>query len=377
MSYDYYVTGSWLPTALWDATGEGVVFADASILFNAIGYGIDRTWGVLPHAPILIASGAGLLLLARTSLMQAIFLAGMCAALTFTAAGHTLSAAGTTPDRLIVAVVPLLMWPVALLARSLWYSPVARACFITAGVMTLDASVRYNLHHEKPTGPMHDASSVGWKPNLAFPVMRGEVWETSPANFYLFTGVVMCLVTLTLIAWAARSRVTDSRAAGRNGSLAGAASVALLLFVLTLGTAANGDWASRSYLMDRDEARLKAATALVAMDRCRWCSSSTGQPVHWSRLTPNSARSASLSVESRGLSVFVRVNVEGDGGELAFGRYRLDFGDGRMTPWTGVIGSADSQHVYAGEGVHAIVLLFQLPDGTTISQRHEINVGAA
>jgi len=375
MSYDYYVTGSWLPTALWDATGEGVAIADASIVFNAIGYGIDRTWGVLPHAPILIASGAGLLLLARTSLVQALFLAGMCAALTFTAAGHTLSAAGTTPDRLIVAVVPLLMWPVALLVRSLWHSPVARACFVTAGVMTLDASVRYNLHHDKPVGPMHDTSAVGWKPNLAFPVMRGDVWETSAANFHLFTGIVACLGALTLLAWA-RSRVADGRSTGRKGTLAGAASVALLLFGLTLATSANGDWATRAYLMDRDAARFKAATALVAMDRCRWCTSSTGQPVHWSRLTPNSARSASLSVESRGLSVLVRVNVDGDGQELAFGRYRLDFGDGRMTPWTGVIGSADAEHAYAAAGDHAILLLFQLPDGTTISQQQRIAVGA-
>jgi hypothetical protein len=375
MAYDYYVTGSWLPTALWDATGEGVAFADTSIVFNAIGYGIDRTWGVFPHAPILIASGAGLLLLARTSLLQALFVAGMCAALTITAAGHTLSAAGTTPDRLIVAIVPLLMWPAALLVRALWYSRVARVCVFTASVMTLDAAVRYNLHHEKPTGPMHDASSVGWKPNLAFPVMRGEVWETSAANFHLFAGVVACLGALTLLAWA-RSRVPGYPSTGRTATVASAGAVTLLLFGLTLATSANGDWTSRAYLMDRDVARLKAATALVALDQCRWCSSSTGQPVHWSRLTPNSVRSASLSVESHGLTVLVRVSAEGDGQELAFGRYRLDFGDGRTTPWTGVIGSADTEHAYAAAGDRAIVLLFELPDGTTISQRQHIAVGA-
>jgi hypothetical protein len=376
MAYDYYVTGSWLPTALWDATGEGVAFADVSILFNAIGYGIDRTWGIFPHAPLLIASGAGLLILARTSLPQALFVAGMCGALTLTSAGHTLSAAGTTPDRLIVAVVPLLMWPLALAVRSLWHSPVARACFITAGVMTLDASVRYNLHHEKPIGPMRDASSIGWKPNLAFPVMRGDVWETSSGNFHLFLGIAACLGALTLLAWTG-ARVSGRPPRGRNSTLASTATVILLLLGWTLATSANGDWASRAYLMDRDTARLQAAKVLVAMGRCRWCTSSTGQPVHWSRLTPNSARSASLSVESRGLNVLVRVNVEGDGGELAFGRYRLDFGDGRMTPWTGVIGGADANHVYAAAGDHTIVLLFQLPDGTTISQRQEIAVGAA
>src|SRR6185369_16390118 len=157
MAYDYHVTGSWLPTALWDATGEGVHFADTSIIWNVIGYAMDRTWGLAPHALILVAAIPGLIVLGRASIAHAVFVGGMAAALTMTAAGHTLSAAGTTPDRLVVAVVPLLMWPIAVLVRQCWYSPAMRTAVAILAVMSLDAAVSYDLHHDKPVGPMHDA----------------------------------------------------------------------------------------------------------------------------------------------------------------------------------------------------------------------------
>jgi hypothetical protein len=364
MAYDYHVTGSWLPTALWDSTGEGVHFSDTSIVFNFIGYAIDRTWGVFPHAPIAIAAIAGTLVLARSSTTQALFVSGMCAALTLTAAGHTLSAAGTTPDRLIVAIVPLLMWPAAVLARATWSSRIARTLIVVLTVMTLDASVRYNLHHEKPVGPMQDASAIGWKPNLAFPVMRGDVWESSAPNFHLFVGLALALAAISFAAWwLSRTNRTEVVRGRRFVAIAG--TIAVIVGALSAATSANADWTSRAYLVDRDEARRAAARRLVDIDRCRLCSSSAGGRVDWTRLRPNAATGAAMSVERDGQAAMVHVHVEGDSESLSFGRTRVDFGDGTITPWTGVVGDANFEHTYGGAETHAIVLWFQLPDGTT------------
>jgi hypothetical protein len=362
MAYDYHVTGSWLPTALWDATGEGISFTDPSVIFNAIGYGIDRTWGVLPHTPVLVFALPGLLLLARRSPGQAIFIAAMTAALVLTAAGHTLSAAGTTPDRLILAVVPLLIWPAMLVVRQCWQHPALRALAVILAVMSLHTAIGYNLHHEKAVGPLREASAVGWAPNLAFPITRGEVWSTSMANFWLYLGVFAAMAVVTLWGWRASRAPSLERARPHPWRAAGL-TMAALVGGLTIATSANGDWNSRAFLQDRDAARLAAVEALVAIDRCVLCSTSTGSPVSWTNLEPNAAASASLSVDARGRAIQADVTLDRRVAELAFGRMRLEFGDGTTTPWLGIVGRRTVPHVYTGAGLYQVRVALQLPTG--------------
>ena len=44
-SFNYHVTGSFLPTALWDAARPAEGFAPGRVPLNLIGYALDRTWG--------------------------------------------------------------------------------------------------------------------------------------------------------------------------------------------------------------------------------------------------------------------------------------------------------------------------------------------
>src|SRR5439155_13482149 len=53
-AFDYHVTGSWWPTALWEADGLGVTFNRMGFVLNFIGYGLDRGWGLLPHSMLLL-----------------------------------------------------------------------------------------------------------------------------------------------------------------------------------------------------------------------------------------------------------------------------------------------------------------------------------
>src|SRR5262249_38472037 len=66
-AFDYRVTGSWLPTALWDASRPNEAMHPVAVPLNLLGYAFHRTWGLAPHAPILLASVPGLVMLARQS----------------------------------------------------------------------------------------------------------------------------------------------------------------------------------------------------------------------------------------------------------------------------------------------------------------------
>ena len=201
LGFNYHVTGSFLPTALWDAARPAEGFVRDRVPLNLIGYALDRTWGLAPHAPILLAVVPGLVLLARESWTRALFVAIVGLALAIPASAHTLNAAGGTPGRLVVAVVPLLVWPIAVLVRRFWSSWTVRALAVIAIVSSLDAGLTYNWNHlDKAMGALHAGGRSGWRPNLAFPVIRDAGWE-SPANFLLFltlSGVIVVAMIVCL-----------------------------------------------------------------------------------------------------------------------------------------------------------------------------------
>ena len=200
-AFNYHVTGSFLPTALWDAARPDEGFAPGRVPLNLIGYALDRTWGLAPHAPILLAVVPGLVLLARQSWRHALFVTAVGLGLAIPASAHTLNAAGGTPGRLVVAVIPLLVWPVAVLVRRFWSSWTVRVLAVTAIVTSLDAGLTYNWnHHEKALGALHAAGRSGWRPNLAFPVIRDSGWE-SPGNFGLFLAFAGLIAIAALVSF--------------------------------------------------------------------------------------------------------------------------------------------------------------------------------
>ena len=367
MMFNYHVTGSWWPTALWDLNGQGVAFNNMDFALNAIGYALDRRWGLMPHSLLLVGAIPGLLVLARTSRRHAAFVAAVVLGLVFVSAGHTLIAAGTTPDRLVVAVTPLLIWPVAVLVARFWSSHVVRIVTVVFGVISLDAGRAYNSSPTKELGLLRDASLSGWKPNLAFPDIRGDSWELSQANFVLFLCVVVLILALSWLAFVRSSGSAirlkpDPTQTGL--PLAGLSVsgfvVAVLIVMFSAGTSTSGDWSDPLYLVDDGSARLAAIRAVVRSDHCLCFTSARGH-VDWTTMGPNSSRQAFIGLYPDDLRLTVQVLVEGDGTIPAFGRMLVEFGDGEKTAWDGVVTERRIVHTYHRPGTYPVKVWFQQP----------------
>ncbi|MEO8071171.1 MAG: hypothetical protein ABI652_07195, partial [Acidobacteriota bacterium] len=368
--FNYHVTGSWLPNALWDANGGGIELWTAGFLQNLLGYGLDRTWGLLPHSLLLVAVIPGFVVLARESPRWAAFIGAIVLALLVPSAGHTLSAAGTTPDRLIVAVSPLLIIPIAAVTRRFWCSGIARAAVVVGAVLSMEAALAYNGSFDKSFGAMKDVSAIGWRPNLAFPILRGDVWTTSEPNFVLF----LTMSTLLIVVGALAFRSPSTRSTPRRQVVACSVVVVCLVAGFSVATSANGDWTSDHYVIDRSAARRMAAAALVAQDSCRLCFSTTQPAMNWTRLKPNPALGPHVAISTVGLAATIAVAVDGDDDTPGFGRLKVDFGDGQSTGWIGIVGATTATHTYRQTGDYGVVAWLQLSNGAVKFERSMANV---
>jgi hypothetical protein len=374
MAFDYRVTGSWLPTALWDASRPGDRVNAAGLPLNLLGYAFHRTWGLLAHAPILFGVLPGLALLARRNPRDAAWLTAIALALALPSAAHTLSAAGGTPGRLVMAIVPPLVWPVAILVRRFWHSAAVRAGTAIAVVVSLDAGLAYNVGHVKAVGPMHAAGVSGWRPNLAFPLVRDGGWDSLP-NLAIVLALGALLVGGAVAAYVrARREPPTDRAVGNSRWLAPAATALGVVALSSAATAANGDWFHDAYLVPRGAARETAARRLLASERCRACFTSSERTIDWTELEPNPARGVQSHVELAGSMMTLSIAVEGDGMWTGFGRMRVDFGDQSSTRWTGVVGHWRLSHVYREPGEYLITISLQLRDGTVRLERRTVKV---
>jgi len=364
----YHISGSWMPDALYRASEGDVAIESSRILGNLIAYGVHGTWGLVPHAPWLAAVPAGLAVLLRRDRAAAFFVATVVLALAVPASGHSLIAAAGTPGRLVMAVVPLLMWPVGLLVRAFWSACAIRALAAGAVVLSLHAALAYNWSHRKELGAMHDASVSGWKPNLAFPEIR-DVFDPAQPGFLLMFGVVMVLLAAAAIAYVRAA----ARPVAGHARVRSCAVTSIVLFVATVGaasaaTGSRGRWTRPEYLVGSDVAHRRAAEALVSQGRCRVCFTSRRSQVDWTWLTPNPAREPQIrwAVEDRVL--LLDVDLGSDGGLPGFGRVLVDFGDGSTTGWAGVVGLRELTHPYAGAGEFRVVISVELPGGLRVER---------
>jgi hypothetical protein len=301
-------------------------------------------------------------------------------------AGHTLIAAGTTPDRLVVAVTPLLIWPVAVLAKRFWSSYAVRIATVALGVLSLDAGRAYNWSHSKQFGLLRDVSLSGWKPNLGFPDIRGETWGVSQANFVLFLCLLLLVLGFSGLAFIRSKRKEDPAPTWDPAVAKGNISRRWLIPVLTVATlivgfsaatSANADWTHPLYLLDDGVARAAAVRAVVAVDRC-FCFTSARGHTDWATMGPNSARNVAVDMSQDGLNLSVLVLVQGDGKAPAFGRLRVEFGDGEETTWQGIFAERRVVHTYRRTGTYPVKVWFQLPTRVSPqlhSQTVEIRAG--
>ena len=369
----YHISGSFLPTALWDAAGPADSFGAGRVPINLVGYALDRTWGLAPHAPILLAVVPGLVVLARESWLRALLVVAVVFALAIPASGHTLTAAGGTPGRLVVAVVPLLFWPVAVVVRRFWSSWIVRGLAVSAIVLSLDAGFTYNWHHEKASGAMHSRGLSGWRPNLAFPVI-GHVGGESSWNSALILGLAGAVLATSIVAFVRFQGAAPRRVRARSASFVAATGAMLSVGLATVATAANRNWFRDEYLLERPAALRAAAAGLLALDRCRVCVTSQDRAFDWTELEPNPARGIQSHVVTERLGVQVDIGIESEGGWTGFGRMRVDFGDQSGTLWTPVVGEWRVAHEYREPGTYLLTIWLQLRDGTTRFERQSITI---
>ncbi len=375
-AFAYRVTGSWMPTALWDAPGADATLNLGAAPVTVFGYALDRMWGTAPHTPLYLAAVPGLAILARHSPVIAALILAIGLALAVPAAAHTLSAAGGTPGRLIVAVVPLFIYPVALLVRRFWSSAVLRTATVVATVISLDAAFSYNWHHYKVTGSMRSMGASGWRPNLAFPVVSGGGWTDFPMNVALFWVVVAILTAATIVAVLRARKIQHIGVAEHRGWVS-AATLAIIVVGAGAATGFNRRWVHPDYLVPDGDARRAAAHALVAPDECRVCFATRDPAIDWRWLDPNGSEDVRIETSIVARTANVRVVLEGTHGPLRFGRIRADFGDGAGTGWTGIVDSRDLVHTYAEPGDYSLVVRLQLRSGDMRVSRQTLSVPAA
>lgn len=363
-AYAYHITGSWLPNALYAASPDEHQIVLGNIIDNLISYAIHGEWGLMPHAPWLLFVVPGLAYIARRQFGLAAFLAIIGLDLGALAAGHALNPAGGTPGRFVVAVVPLLIWPAMLVARHHWQYAAVRVTSVIMVVLSLDAAWAYNWSHEKAVGPMVDASVSGWKLNLAFPEIREYFIGTNQTGYPVVIGLVVVTLALSGAAWwsAGRRRAendrTDREDGGRRTASLSASSTGVAGLVVSMGvvlwcvgaTMVLGRWSKAEFVEGDLKARRRAALALVSLDRCRVCFTSSNRQIDWVWLKPNPAKEPRLDVRASGADVEARIELDSADGVDGFARAMLDFGDGSTPQGVGVVGRTVVSHRYREPG---------------------------
>jgi hypothetical protein len=290
------------------------------------------------------------------------------------AAAHTLDAAGSTPGRLILAVVPLAAWPIALVARDTWRVPACRVATVASIVISVRAAFIYDWYHRKQTGVLRDRNFSGWEPNLAFPGIRDNAWTASPANFLLLIVLIGAVALLSWMAWRFALRAQPDAPVRQVPAWLPATVVLAIAAVSTLATAANANWYYEDYMIDDGSARRLAAEALVEQPRCALCFSSESASYDWTRLEPNGARDVQASAAVAGQSATINVHVDAAAGALGFGRTRIEFGDGSASEWMGIVADRSFRHRYARAGSYTSTVWLQMRDGSLRSDRTVVSV---
>lgn len=356
--YSYHLTGSLRPDSMYATEGGPSPWTLEFALESAAAIPFDRIWGFFPHAPVYLVAIAGWAPLMRAQPRVAALLALLIAALVVPTAGHGFSAAGATPLRQNVAVVPLAMIPVAwtLIAwgRRRW----VQVGFVLLLVLSLDAAWSYNRSHIKETGRMIDTAISGWTPNLLFPWVHGTPWAEWRGTFVLF--MLWVAASVALLLWPIASRRSASHSLERVSTAH--VVIATIAFVLlgTGATALGGEWTRGDYFLPVAAAREAGAKYAAGTDRCRACYSSLRGEIGRSDILADPDVRFDFGVEWSDVALgeatrFVATVTHAHG--PGWGTVALDFGDGETTR-VDVFGRTVIPHVYTSAGSRKAVARF-------------------
>jgi hypothetical protein len=372
--YAYRLTGSPMPNAMFSAEGTADPF-DASLIGPYfVGYMVDRIWGILPHVPVYMLAFLGLGSLWRANRAHALLFVAVYLSLAIPSAAHSLNAAGATPGRHLVAVLPLAAWPLGLAIRAWWNSRWFRVAFVTLAVVSLQAALAYNWWHTKDTGRMWDVSISGWKMNLLFAWTHGDVWASSRGNFILFLIGAVALGALIVAGFVKRRAA--SAPAPRRITAPMIATGLLAVAVAGVGAASiSGDAFREDYMQHPLLSRRLALDRLVEIEACTLCAVSGRGEVSPAALTWHAIESFNIFIDvDAGRTAHVRIFAGAKGREPAYGHVRIDYGDGTTSAATPVSGFRRVTHTYTAPGTYRVTARLRLPDGKTEETYTEVLV---
>ncbi len=397
--YAYHLTGSFMPNALYETEGSYSPWRVRDALQALAAYPFDRIWGLFAHAPVYLLALPGIVVCARRQPRATALAALLFLALAVPSAGHGFSAAGATPLRHLVAVVPFLMLPLAYTVMTWGHLRWVRAAFLLLLIVSLDTGLSYNLHHTKEVGRLIDWGTSGWASNLLMPWTHAAPWERSSGNFalFLFWAVASIgLVLLPLVPHVTRRRgetSNDVRPA-RPGLPPFPYALAAMAVFICFGSAATAlgqEWTRIDYFVPAVEARAAIIRYAAPLDRCALCYSSLRGELGRGELVGNTIESFSFTAGRRagrfgdalpvqdsedipaGTPVVFRARVAAREG-AGWGALAIDFGDGQASREPNLFGHTDVSHAYQTPGVYRVVATFASAQGALLQRTLTLSV---
>lgn len=356
--YVYHITGTIVPTALYDPAAAGFLQLDF-IGPGLIGFLFDRKYGLLPHDPLLLVAIAGVIPLARRQPSVALFAALAIISVAAPAATHGFSAAGSTPGRYLIAVLPFAGLGLVEAFTRFRESRIFGAVVIFLALVSLQTAWVYNNHHLKALGRIYDESFSGWKLNLLFPGPISGVNWTDPGFESRLLPAWLLACALCIASPMVASRLASLRT--RRPGLSPAA--LLLLVVIVSGAAAStvnecaGESFNPEYLLPGRVANTRLRDFWLDYG-CWGCLSSTRGRLPRRRAIENPLKELALDREPAhpivGQSTWITVDARGDGDD-ARGIVSVDFGDGERAPARDIVGRTRIAHRYARPGTYGVV----------------------
>jgi hypothetical protein len=373
-AYYYHVTGSFTPWAMYALTTDGALFSATRAWRDLPSFWLDRTWGLLAHAPIYLLALPGLVISWRNDRRLTAGVVGAILLIAIPAAGHGYTGAFTTPLRLVAAVVPLLAVPLAdaaiAYASRAWFV----AAFALLGVVSVQNGLTYNVHLIKSEASLHAATVSGWM----FPLLLPDF--DTPNRLRQLPTWLWLIVTAALLCYplvAARTASPSQKPRSRSGTVVAAYAVALFVITGALVGAAAGLRFSPAFTLNAGAARDRLIhAALTEHPGLQWSSTHGSVDVKAYFQNPDGTDAAVVATPDQahpGEAVAVSIDIRRPGNRAGWGSASVDFGDRSPRVSLAIEGSARTRHVYAAAGdyqIHVTLDLWGLPARMLIAQVH-------
>ena len=314
---------------------------------------------------------AGLWPLWLRSRRMAVLVALMVLPLTVQGAWHNWHGSGTTPLRIVTAVMPLLAIPLAdafaHFRRSRWFL----VTFAALAAVSVANGVSFNTHFERARPVLVGPTVSGWLSRLAFPTLDTPDWMSNP--LVIFWSVITVLLLL--------SPVIRARPNPR-GRWSWTSVTATVLVGLAAGGSAIGAWTGAPFrtrfLFDYGDARASALRFHLAhRDGSLWSAQRGHATVE--EIFPNPAGLDVTVTNDSPVAlvqdeVVVTVGASGPDGAPGWGTFAVDFGEGARSGSLTLVGTATASHAYAKPGEYQVSVLATMPGAGEMRRNNRVKV---